>query len=105
MNLLKCEYLEFVPGKLVCGEDGTDVQEDVIYVYAKREGNRIYKRKRFHIAWITYDKKRKHWVFVPCEGRGFYFETLIYIGGFINRLESKSIKFNAKKGELKNLYE
>ncbi len=103
MSYLEVDYLTFVPGLLVKSLENAEIEKEAIYVFSKRIFNKIYKRKKYHIGWIIFEKKAKRWTFVPAEKNAYYGKTLIYISYFLMRLDSKKVKVDFEKGEFESL--
>lgn len=95
MNLIKCGWLEFVPGKIV--EDG---KEDFIFIFSKKRNKRILKRDRDLVGFIFKHPKTKKYAFMTEAGHCMSAESMSIVNTFMEYLDRKMIKFNPEKGEL-----
>lgn len=87
--------IDFVSFKFVKkGVQGT------IYVFTHERNGKVRKQKVDEVGYIYKHPKTKRYAFFPNVTWCFSAENLSIISSFLNQLENKIIKFNAKKGEL-----
>ena len=90
-------HIDFVPSKYV---DNNPADKSYIYVFSRKRGKRINKKKVRNIGVVLYN--RSEWGFVNSESILLSSKTLLIITDFVLKLKSGEIKFNKKEGDFIN---
>ena len=95
--IINAEHIDFVPNKYVEKHDG--IIGNCIYVFSRKKGKTIRKRKNTCVGVVIWSKDTKDYGFATFGSVNLSQRTLEILTSFVKDINQNKIKFDSNKGE------